>query len=268
MATNSAIEWTEATWNPVAGCTVLSPGCTNCYAMRMAARLAAMGQEKYIGTTRASGGRAKWNGRVYLDETAVDLPRSWKTGRLIFVNSMSDLFHESIPLEFVQRVFKTMNETPQHTYQVLTKRGTEASKASPSLIWTPNIWMGVSVENADYVERIDHLRRTDAAVKFLSLEPLLGPLKSLNLKGIDWVIAGGESGPGARPVEADWIRSVRDQCVAAGVAFHFKQWGGVNKKKTGRVLDGRTWDQWPNAYAAAKDTEPQLRVAAGSPPID
>lgn len=265
MATNSSIEWTEATWNPVAGCTVLSPGCTNCYAMRMAARLAAMGQEKYIGTTRVSGGRAKWNGHIYLDEATVDLPRSWKTGRLIFVNSMSDLFHESIPLEFVKRVFKTMNETPQHTYQVLTKRPTEASNASPSLTWTPNIWMGTSVENSDYVDRIDDLRRTGAVVKFLSLEPLLGPLDGLNLDGIDWVIAGGESGPGARPMEAGWVRSIRDQCIKAGVAFHFKQWGGTNKKKTGRILDSRTWDEWPKSYKAV---DQELLVAAGSPPSE
>jgi len=266
MANNSAIEWTEATWNPVAGCTVLSPGCTNCYAMRMAARLAAMGQEKYTGTTRVSGGRAKWNGRIYLDEASVDLPRSWKTGRLIFVNSMSDLFHEGVPFEFVQRVFKTMNETPQHTYQVLTKRAESLSNPPHNLDWTPKICMGVSAENSDYIGRIDHLRRSDALVKFLSVEPLLGPLEGLNLRGIDWVIAGGESGPGARPMEADWVRSIRDQCLEADVAFHFKQWGGVNKKKTGRTLDDRTWDQWPKAYEEAEQTE--LLVAAGSQPSD
>lgn len=264
MATSSAIEWTESTWNPVAGCSVLSPGCTNCYAMRMAARLASMGQEKYLGRTRVSGGRAKWNGSIFLDESSVDLPRSWKTGRLIFVNSMSDLFHEAIPFEFVKRIFKTMNETPQHTYQVLTKRALGVSNASPSLTWTSNIWMGVSVENSDYMERIDHLRLTGAAVKFLSLEPLLGPLEGLNLDGIDWVIAGGESGPGARPMEVDWARSIRDQCVDANVAFHFKQWGGTNKKKTGRLLDERTWDEWPKSYEEAEKTK--LLVAAGSSP--
>ena len=263
MAGPSEIEWTESTWNPVAGCTVLSPGCTNCYAMRMAARLAAMGQEKYLDTTRISGGRAKWNGHIYLDETSVDLPRKWRNGRLIFVNSMSDLFHETIPFEFVKRVFQTMNETPQHTYQVLTKRGEMLEKLSPNLNWTSNIWMGVSVENSDYVGRIDQLRRSDAAVKFLSLEPLLGPLDDLDFGGIDWVIAGGESGPGARPMEADWVRVIRDQCHEAQVAFHFKQWGGVNKKKAGRVLDGRTWDDWPTAYASASPGETQ--VAAGTP---
>ncbi|GBE42843.1 phage protein Gp37/Gp68 [bacterium BMS3Bbin10] len=264
MAGPSEIEWTESTWNPVAGCTVLSPGCTNCYAMRMAARLAAMGQEKYLNTTRISGGRAKWNGHIYLDETSVDLPRKWKNGRLIFVNSMSDLFHESVPFEFVKRVFQTMNETPQHTYQVLTKRGELLEKLSPRLNWTSNIWMGVSVENSEYVWRIDHLRRSDASVKFLSLEPLLGPLDDLDLDGIDWVIAGGESGPGARAMEPDWVRVLRDQCHEAQVAFHFKQWGGVNKKKTGRILDGRTWDDWPTEYAAASHKD--KLVAAVSPP--
>lgn len=267
MAGPSNIEWTESTWNPVAGCTILSPGCTNCYAMRMAARLSAMGQEKYIGTTRQSGGRAKWNGHIYLDESSVDSPRKWRNGRLIFVNSMSDLFHEAIPIEFVQRVFRTMNETPQHTYQVLTKRAELLSKLSPCLDWTPNIWMGVSVENSEYVWRIDHLRRSGAAVKFLSLEPLLGPLDELNLGGIDWVIAGGESGPAARPVEADWVRSIRNQCLDADVAFHFKQWGGVNKKKTGRILDGRTWEDWPKTYNSEERSE-ELLVAAGSPPAD
>ena len=262
MAGPSDIEWTESTWNPVAGCTVISPGCTNCYAMRMAARLSAMGQEKYANTTRVSARRAKWNGRVNLDDLSVDLPRKWKKGRLIFVNSMSDLFHENVPFEFVQRVFRTMNETPQHTYQVLTKRAVLLEELSPRLIWTPNIWMGVSVENSDYLWRIDHLRRSNADVKFLSLEPLLGPLDKLNLENIDWAIAGGESGPGARPMEADWVRSIRDQYLRAGVAFHFKQWGGVNKKKTGRLLDGRTWDDWPKAYADADLSEDSLMVAA------
>ena len=245
MANNSSIEWTEATWNPVVGCTIISPGCTNCYAMRMARRLEAMNQPKYAGTTRISGGRPKWNGVVRLDEGSVTLPMSWKVGRMIFVNSMSDLFHEDVPLAFIKRVFATMQKTPQHTYQILTKRAEHLEKLSPELAWPQNIWMGVSVENEDYSFRVDHLRRTSAAIKFLSLEPLLGPLRKLDLTGIDWVIAGGESGPGARPVESDWIRNIRDQCSEAGVAFHFKQWGGINKKKTGRVLDGRTWDDFP-----------------------
>ena len=243
MGSNSQIEWTEATWNPVAGCTVLSPGCTNCYAMR----LAVMGQSKYRGTTRKTGGRAKWNGRINLDESLLSLPKRWKTGRRIFVNSMSDLFHEAVPLEFVQRVFHTMEETPRHTYQVLTKRAARAEELSGLLPWPRQIWLGVSVENADYQWRIDHLRQTPDAVKFLSLEPLIGPLDGLDLKGIHWVIVGGESGPGARPMEAEWVRAVRDRCQRSGVAFHFKQWGGTNKKRAGRVLDGRTWDELPDA---------------------
>jgi len=245
MADHSSIEWTEATWNPVVGCTIVSPGCTNCYAMRLASRLEAMGQQKYLGTTRKSGGRAKWNGRINLDRATLDLPRKWKSGRTIFVNSMSDLFHESVPIEFVKDVFATMLETPQHTYQLLTKRAERLEKIAPEFSWPTNVWAGVSVESAEYQWRIDHLRRISAAVKFLSLEPLLGPLDDLRLDGIDWAIAGGESGPKARPMQADWVRSIRDQCTAAGVAFHFKQWGGVNKKRTGRVLDGRTWDELP-----------------------
>lgn len=250
MANNSSIEWTEATWNPVVGCTIVSPGCTNCYAMRMARRLEAMGQPKYAGTTRISGGRPKWNGTIRIDENSLGLPATWKTGRMIFVNSMSDLFHEDVPLAFTRRVFETMVSTPQHTYQILTKRAEILEEVSSRLTWPENVWMGVSVENADYAWRINHLRLTKAKVKFLSLEPLLGPLKDMDLRDIDWVIAGGESGPGARPMDADWARSIRDQCSAAGVAFHFKQWGGVNKKKTGRTLDGRTWDNFPETVLA------------------
>ncbi len=249
MANNTSIEWTEATWNPVVGCTVVSPGCTNCYAMRMARRLEAMGQAKYMGTTHISGGRAKWNGTIRLDENSLTLPSTWKTGRMIFVNSMSDLFHESVQLTFIHRVFGAMAAAPQHTFQVLTKRADRLEELSKSLEWPSNVWMGVSVETTDYVSRIDHLRRTGAAIKFLSLEPLLGPLEDLNLVEIDWVIAGGESGPGARPMDENWVRSIRDQCKNSGAAFHFKQWGGVNKKKAGRVLDNRTWDDFP-AHAA------------------
>src|SRR5579883_2255261 len=230
MATNSSIEWTEATWNPVVGCSIISPGCTNCYAMRMAQRLEAMGQTKYAGTTRLSGARAKWNGVVRIDEGSLKLPSSWKTGKLIFVNSMSDLFHDEVPLQFIKRVFATMKETQQHSYQILTKRSERLSKLSVDLDWPENVWMGVSVENADYLHRVDHLRRTSAKIKFLSIEPLLGPLGEIDLAGIDWVIVGGESGPGARQMDIKWVRSIRDQCINAGVAFHFKQWGGVNKK--------------------------------------
>jgi protein gp37 len=242
----SSIEWTEATWNPVAGCTVLSPGCTNCYAMRLASRLEAMGQEKYVGTTRISGGRPKWNGKIVLDEKSLALPISWKTGRMIFVNSMSDLFHDKIPLNYIQSVFDVMQQTPQHTYQVLTKRAENLERLAPKLPWPDNVWMGVSIENAEYAWRISHLRRVPAAVRFLSLEPLLGPLDELDLDRIDWAIAGGESGPGARPMMIEWVRSIRDQCLLNNVAFHFKQWGGTNKKRTGRLLDGRAWNQWPH----------------------
>lgn len=245
MVSRSSIEWTEATWNPVAGCKIISPGCTNCYAMRMAARLAAMGSSKYVGTTRISGGRSKWTGVLTTDTASLEAPKKWKQGRVIFVNSMSDLFHEDISLKFLKKVFDVMSETPQHTYQVLTKRADHLERLSPDLSWPSNVWMGVSVENNEYAWRIDCLRRTPAAVKFLSLEPLLGPLYGLNLTGINWAIAGGESGPGARPMQPDWVRSIRDQCITAGVAFHFKQWGGTNKKRTGRTLDGRTWDELP-----------------------
>ncbi len=245
MATNSKIEWTEATWNPVAGCTILSPGCTNCYAMKLASRLTMMGQDKYKGTTRLSSGRPKWNGTVKTDMGALEIPQRWKKGRLIFVNSMSDLFHEAVPLDFIKAVFKVMEQTPRHTYQVLTKRAERLEEVSAELHWPTNVWMGVSVESVDYAYRIDHLRRIGAHTKFLSLEPLLGPLSHLNLTSIDWAIAGGESGPGARPMSADWVRSIRDQCIRSDVPFHFKQWGGRNKRKTGRILDGRTWDEWP-----------------------
>lgn len=250
MGTNSRIEWTEATWNPVAGCSIVSPGCTNCYAMRMAERLELMGQRKYQGLTRRTGGRPKWNGRVHMDEDALAIPSSWKTGRVIFVNSMSDLFHEDVTVEFIRKVFRVMNDCQQHTFQVLTKRSERLREIAPDLDWPANVWMGVSVENSEYKHRIDDLRATRALVKFLSLEPLVGDVGILDLSGIDWAIAGGESGPGARAMEVAWVRSIRDQCLAADVAFHFKQWGGVNKKRAGRILDGRTWDQFPNSVAA------------------
>ncbi|WP_414472781.1 DUF5131 family protein [Microvirga sp. M2] len=245
MGSSSSIEWTDATWNPVAGCTIVSPGCTNCYAMRMAARLQAMGQRKYAGTTRKTGGRYKWTGRIVLDYGALAVPKAWHKGRRVFVNSMSDLFHEDVPLAFIQDVFAVMAATPQHTYQVLTKRADRLLELSPALTWPKNTWMGVSVENQDYLWRVDRLRQTNAKVKFLSLEPLLGPLPGLDLTGIDWAIVGGESGPGARPIDPNWVRDIRDACLESGVAFHFKQWGGTVKSKTGRRLDGRTWDEWP-----------------------
>jgi protein gp37 len=250
MGDNSSIEWTEATWNPVAGCSVISPGCTNCYAMRMAERLEAMGQRKYAGLTRRTGGRPKWNGHIRLDEYSLRVPFRWKNGRMIFVNSMADLFHEDVPFDFISRVFAIMRDCPQHVFQVLTKRSSRLRDLSAKLDWSPNIWMGVSVENADFIYRIENLRETDAEVKFLSFEPLLGDLGKLNLIDINWAIAGGESGPGARPMDPAWVRSVRDQCLGSNVAFHFKQWGGVNKKRTGRLLDGRTWDQFPSVAVA------------------
>jgi protein gp37 len=217
-----------------------------------------MGQEKYAGTTRKTGGRHKWNGVVKTDPPSLDIPRRWKKGRLIFVNSMSDLFHEAVPLAFIKAVFNVMKDTPQHTYQVLTKRAERLEELSNQLPWPGNVWMGVSVESEAYTYRIDHLRRTKAKTKFLSLEPLLGPLDQLDLKSIHWAIAGGESGPGARPMPRDWIRSIRDQCVSADVPFHFKQWGGKNKKRAGRVLDGRTWDQWP----VTKKSTPRAKTVA------
>lgn len=236
MGSNSPIEWTDATWNPVTGCTKISPGCKHCYAERLANRLKAMGQRNYR------------NGfDVTLQPHMLDLPLAWKRPKRIFVNSMSDLFHEDVPLDYIQRVFHTMHAADWHQYQVLTKRAERLEQVSPHLPWARQIWMGVSVENADYVDRIDHLRRSGAQVKFLSVEPLLGPLEKLNLSGIDWVIVGGESGPGARLVDPAWVAAVRDQCVRAGVAFFFKQWGGVNKKRTGRELEGRTWDELPGA---------------------
>lgn len=268
--TNTNIEWTEATWNPVAGCSIVSPGCTNCYAMRLASRLEAMGSEKYAGTTMQSGGRAKWNGTVKCHVASLDIPRRWKKGKLIFVNSMSDLFHEDVPLDFIQSVFKVMVETPQHTYQILTKRPERLEELAEHLPWPDNVWMGVSVENADYAFRIDHLRRVGAKVRFLSLEPLIGPLDELDLTDIHWVIAGGESGPGSRPMEAEWVRSIRNRCVAADVPFHFKQWGGPKKKAAGRELDGRTWDQWPRTYgrhdisASTNDEVAASQIPSGS----
>ncbi len=233
MATSS-IEWTDATWNPVTGCTKISPGCKHCYAERMAARLLLMGQANY-----------RQGFELTLQPHMLELPLKWKTPKRIFVNSMSDLFHVDVPLSYIQEVFSVMRRADWHQYQVLTKRSERLLALSPELEWTPRIWMGVSVENKNYVHRIDDLRKTGAAVKFLSLEPLLGPLHELNLRGIDWAIVGGESGPGARRVNPAWVTDIRDQCVHAGVAFFFKQWGGVQKKKTGRELEGRTWDELP-----------------------
>lgn len=237
MGSKSSIEWTESTWNPITGCTKISPGCKHCYAERMAKRLKAMGQPNYA------------NGfDLTLQHHALELPLRWKAPQVIFVNSMSDLFHKNVPLEFILKVFDVMNRADWHTYQVLTKRSGRLREVASRISWSPHIWMGVSVETEKYQTRIDDLRQTDACVKFLSLEPLLGPLPNLDLDGMDWVIVGGESGPGARPMEPEWVRNIRDQCRKAKVPFFFKQWGGVQKKKHGRDLDGRTWDEMPKGH--------------------
>ncbi len=237
MATQSSIEWTESTWNPVSGCSKISAGCLNCYAERMAKRLKAMGQRRYR------------NGfAVTLHPEALDEPYGWKKPRVVFVNSMSDLFHDQIPFDFIGKVFSAMEGNARHTFQVLTKRSQRLRELGPLLEWSENIWMGVTIENNDYVGRAEDLRSTAAAIKFLSLEPLLGPVPDLDLRGIDWVIVGGESGPGAREMREEWVLEVKEKCERADTAFFFKQWGGVNKKKNGRLLQGRTWDEYPQVY--------------------
>jgi protein gp37 len=234
MSTRSSIEWTESTWNPLTGCTKISPGCKHCYAERMARRLQAMGQPNYA------------NGfKLTLHPQALDVPLTWKKPQMIFVNSMSDLFHKDVPVDFIEKVFDVMCRAPQHRFQILTKRSERLRELSPRLTWPDNVWMGVTVESSDYVCRIDHLRQTGAAVKFISFEPLLSPIPNIDLTDIDWVILGGESGPGARPMPREWVIDIRDQCLAAQVPFFFKQWGGVNKKAKGRLLDKRTWDEAP-----------------------
>jgi protein gp37 len=234
MSSNSGIEWTESTWNPLTGCTKISPGCKYCYAERLANRLQAMGQPNYEKGFDLS-----------LHESAIELPLKWKKPQRIFVNSMSDLFHKQVPVEFIQKIFDVMRRAHWHEFQILTKRSDRLLELDRILDWKPNIWMGVSVENQDYTFRIDHLRQTHALTKFLSLEPLLAPIRKLNLIGIDWVIVGGESGPGARKMDATWAIEIREHCQKANVAFFFKQWGGVNKKRAGRELDGQTWNEIP-----------------------
>jgi len=240
MPKKSNIEWTEMTWNPVTGCAKVSPGCKHCYAETMTRRLVAMGAPRYRNGFHV----------ITLQDDLVDLPRTWRAPRKIFVNSMSDLFHDDIPSEFIGRVFKTMNECPQHQFQILTKRAERLLRLAPSLTWTPNIWMGVSVESARYTSRAQLLAGVPAAVRFLSVEPLLGPIPELPLMGIQWVIVGGESGPNARPMEREWVTSIFRQCRAAGVPFFFKQWGGVQKHTTGRTLFGRTYDEMPDLVTA------------------
>jgi protein gp37 len=237
---SSLIEWTESTWNPVTGCTKISRGCQHCYAERMACRLQAMGQARYR------------NGfRLTVHPEALDLPLRWRQPQMVFVNSMSDLFHRGVPEEFIVQVFAVMQQASHHTFQVLTKRAERLASLASRLPWPPNVWAGVTVEHADYVGRIDLLKRVPAAVRFVSMEPLLGPVGQLPLSGIQWVIVGGESGPGARPMRAEWALTVRDQCVAARVPFFFKQWGGTRRTAAGRLLDNQLWDQYPDASSPA-----------------
>jgi protein gp37 len=234
VTTSTSIEWTDATWNPVTGCSKVSPGCAHCYAERMATRLHAMGQRNYIDGFS-----------VRIHPHMLDVPTRWRTPRHVFVNSMGDLFHNDVPFAFIELVFEVMQETPQHTFQLLTKRADRLAELANDLRWPSNVWMGVTVEDNQRLSRIDRLRAVPAAVRFLSVEPLLGPLPGLSLRDIDWVIVGGESGPGARPMDAAWVRGVRDACLAAAVPFFFKQWGGPRRKTAGRILDGTTWDQMP-----------------------
>jgi protein gp37 len=239
VAANSHIEWTEATWNPVTGCTKISAGCKNCYAERLSIRLQLMGNERYQ------------NGfRLTLHKDVVDLPRSWRSGRMIFVNSMSDLFHRDVPFEFIERVFQTMRECPQHVFQILTKRSERLQKLATQIDWPSNVWIGVSVENAAVLSRVDDLRIVPAAVRFLSCEPLIGSLAGIDLRGIHWVIVGGESGPHARTMNIQWVREIFRECRKQKVPFFFKQWGGVRKDLTGRLLGGRTYDEMPERVAA------------------
>jgi protein gp37 len=250
MADNSSIEWTQSTWNPTTGCDRVSSGCDNCYALKLAGRLKKMGQPRYQvdGNDKTSGPGFG----VTMHPDSLDVPRRWARPRLIFVNSMSDLFHAKVPLDYIQDVFSVMEETPQHTYQILTKRSLRVARVADKLPWPSNVWMGVSVEDAEQLKRVAHLRSVPAAVRFISAEPLLGSLAEIDLTDIHWVIAGGESGHRARPVDAEWVRSLRDKSNEQGVPFFFKQWGGRTPKAGGRVLDGREWSEYPT---------PRTRVA-------
>jgi len=235
----TAIEWTESTWNPVTGCTKISLGCRHCYAERMARRLKAMGQARYR------------NGfKLTLHPEVVRAPLSWRKPQMIFVNSMSDLFHGSVPLGFIRDIFAVMEQASHHTFQVLTKRANRLAALADKLPWPPNLWMGVTAETQDYSWRIDCLREVGAAVRFVSFEPLLGMIADVCLDDIDWVIVGGESGPGARPMKVEWARELRDRCLTAGTPFFFKQWGGRQRTRAGRRLDGRIWDEYPEPLSA------------------
>lgn len=234
MANKSSIEWTDSTWNPVTGCSKISSGCKNCYAERMAKRLQNMGVERYKNAFKLS-----------LHPEVLELPLLWKTPKVIFVNSMSDLFHEEVPLVFIQKIFDIMKNAYWHTFQVLTKRSERLKLLAPMIEWPDNVWMGVSIESQRYVYRIDHLRNVPAAVRFLSVEPLIGKIDNMNLKNIDWVIVGGESGPRARKLEQEWVIQIKNICERYKVPFFFKQWGGTRKSKSGRILLGKTWDSMP-----------------------
>lgn len=243
MSERSAIEWTEVTWNPTTGCDRISTGCDHCYALTLAKRLKAMGSSKYQadGDPRTSGPGFG----LTLHESALHQPYAWRGHRVVFVNSMSDLFHARVPLDYVRQVFEVISDTPQHTYQVLTKRSVRLRRVADKLAWPSNLWMGVSIENAAQLSRVDDLRSVPAAVRFLSCEPLLGPLSQLSVDGISWVITGGESGPDARPIDPEWVREIRDNCMSANVAFFHKQWGGRTPKAGGRTLDGQVWNEMP-----------------------
>ncbi len=245
----TSIEWTDATWNPVAGCTILTAGCTNCYAMRMAARLEAMGQEKYQGLTRKTGGRSKWTGKITLDPKSLSVPETWSKPRKVFVNSMSDLFHSDVPADFIREVWGVMQRTPRHTYQILTKRPDRMMEvlSRGDFPVLPNVWLGTSVEDDRVLSRIDDLRNVPAAIRFISFEPLIGSVAGANLDRVHWAIVGGESGPNSRYMDPLWVDEIETICRRAGTAFFFKQWGGRNKKAAGRELNGRTYDEMPTA---------------------
>jgi len=251
MSSSSKIEWTEATWNPTRGCSPVSPGCTNCYAVRFARRFSGVGKP-YEGLTRATPSGPQWTGEIRLVNEVLELPLRWRIPRHVFVDSMSDLFHEGIPDSYITRVFGIMQRASWHTFQVLTKRADRLHEMRSLLPWPRNVWIGVSIENSDYVHRASILSDVPGAVRFLSIEPLLGPIPNIALDGIDWVIVGGESGPGARPIEVEWVRNIRDECIAGEVPFFFKQWGGVHKSKNGRILDGLVWDEMPSNHPHAR----------------
>ena len=255
MAGQSDIEWTDATWNPVSGCLMISPGCTNCYAMRMASRLQAMEHPAYLGVIRKSGKKSVWTGKLHFNKVALEIPLRWRAPRRIFVNSMSDLFQDGVPGEFIRDVWNIMEQAHWHSFQILTKRPDNMKSVIEEfeLPLLANVWLGTSVESADYADRIKILRTIPAAVRFVSFEPLLGAVGRPSLRGIHWAIVGGESGPGARIMNPDWVTAIQENCEKYRTAFFFKQWGGVNKKKSGRLLNGRTWDAYPPARLEAAE---------------